>query len=170
MKRLVVTFLLLTQISCSGVNELSDEPLFKTNFDDVAGWIPEKNLVYGNAYSGTYSLAVDSANEYSVIWKRSFLKLSKKTLAKVRVSAYAKSLNEKNNACIVVSIDAGDKNIYWDSIEFKKYKLNTKTWKKVESYVEIPTITDSSAQINVYLWGKEGSAVLIDDLEIEFAI
>ena len=102
--------------------------------------------------------------------EENFFKTKHSHFNKVRISAYAKLLGAKNNACIVVSIDSGDKTLYWNSLEFKKHNLNSKSWKKVESFIEIPLVTDSSAQINIYLWGKEGSAVVIDDLEVEFCI
>ncbi|MBK6640943.1 MAG: hypothetical protein KBH11_05985 [Bacteroidia bacterium] len=170
MKYISIVCLCTALYSCSNVNEFSSEPYFKTSFDDIAGWVPESSLLAGNSYSGNYAIKTDSSAEYSLVWKRTFLKLSTHTLTKVRISAYAKLLGAKNNACIVVSIDSGDKTLYWNSLEFKKHNLNSKSWKKVESFIEIPLVTDSSAQINIYLWGKEGSAVVIDDLEVEFCI
>lgn len=170
MRYVALIYLCITLCSCSNVNEFSSEPYFQTNFDDIAGWVPENSLFKGNSYSGNYAVKVDSSSEFSLIWKRTFLKLSPRTLTKVRLAAFAKLLGNKNDACIVLSIDSGDKNLYWSSLEFKKHKINSKSWNKVETFLNLPFITDSSAQINIYLWGKGGSSVAVDDLEIEFCI
>lgn len=164
----VIFFLLFT--GCTGVNEFSPEPYFQTNFDDVAGWIPEEQLVFGNAHSGNCAIMVDSLTQFGVLWKRSLVRLSKKSLTKLRVASYVKLASKKNNACIVVSIDANGKNLYWNSIDFKNFNLDSRSWSKIEGFVEFPVVQQTDAFLTIYLWGRDGSSVILDDLEMEFSI
>ncbi len=155
--------------SCSGANEYSDEPLFKTSFDDIAGWVSESNLIYQNAHSGNYSLGANPTNEYSLMWKKPVKKISEKHLSLLRISAFAKNGDSENRSCIVVTIDSGKNNLFWKSMEFSEFDLNSKSFTRVEAFLGLPEITDTNAVISIYLWSKGNSSAFIDDLELEFS-
>jgi hypothetical protein len=169
-KVVLSTIVALFFASCTGVNEYSKEPFFQTNFDNIAGWVPEEKLLFGNAHSGNCAIMVDSLSQYSILWKRSLVRLSSQSLTKLRLSSFVKLLSASNNACMVVSIDSKEKNLFWSSVDFKNYKLSQKSWTKIEGFVEFPIIHEVDATISIYLWGRDGSSAILDDLEMEFSI
>ncbi|PLX11111.1 MAG: hypothetical protein C0598_08880, partial [Marinilabiliales bacterium] len=132
-----------------------------------------KNIISGNAHSGDYYLKFHKDNIYggsfefiipdSLIGKKNiYLKFS---------SFYKEeSPNSAKKALYTIDIsNINGKTLFYKASNIKQVPDEiTGQWRKSETGVKLPLITDQHHSIKLYIWNKEKSNFLIDDFNLDF--
>jgi len=75
-----------------------------------------------------------------------------------------------NKARFVISIEDGDKKLFYKEYFLIEQLNENKKWGKFKKSVSLPLINNKNAVIKFYVWNPDTSNVYIDDLIIRFPI
>lgn len=162
----------LAGCSSPGTTTTDANLLVDTNFDTLAGWLPEAQeatLTREKAHSGSYALKVDATHDYSLGYRAPLGRLHETRINKIKVAAWT-FVPAGGSASLVVAVTnptaPNDKPLLWDALELGKSKELGK-WVEVSKVLTIPETATGTSTLGLYLWRTGGNQpVYIDDLRV----
>ncbi len=117
------------------------------------------------SFSGKYSNVLDKNREYSYTHIIRVDELKKMNVRKVVFSAklYFDSYCE---TALVISIEKGNQNLLWKSLQIKKEEYKLKEWKEFILTIEIPEDIDKFAIFKAFVWNINKCQIFVDDLKL----
>jgi len=70
--------------------------------------------------------------------------------------------------CLIVAVDAPDKNLVWVKAPFQDQIKTTKTWGEIILKTSLPESAATGSTLKVYGWNPKKKKAFIDDVVIEF--
>ena len=131
----------------------------------------ESRIYKDKAFSGKYSLQLDSVNIYSPGFEISFDELTKKDYAWIRVSIEVYPFADviSNPASLVASFEHNGEAYKYKAEGIQKDKFNVKTgqWNKISFDYITPQIRSVKDKLKVYFWLQGKQPILIDNLNVD---
>jgi len=140
-------------------------------FDYEAPGPLQNSRVKDSAYSGSYSLKLDSSFPYASGVEIPFKQLTSKEYAWIKISLMVFPLTplQENPVSVVASFEhKGELYQYkGESLSKEKYAVKTGKWNKITMIYLTPEIRSKEDKLKVYFWLQGQSPVLIDDFRVE---
>jgi len=140
---------------------------FFTNLESDPGWLNYTSVSDENAFSGKLSSKIDSANIYSIGFRKNIEEICDSTNCKILVSAMVFSETKTTNAQVVVDfLDPENKSLGYHSLYLNDF-LPEKKWIKIEFMVNSPSPISPGAKVAAYFWNPAKNEILfVDDFRI----
>ncbi len=141
---------------------------YLNNFDGYAPEILPESLNDKYYISAPYSCQIDSVNPFSIGLSKIFKDI--KGSKKIAITLFNR-YTEVNDCILTVSISSNKKTIFWSGDKICLDSKKLKKWNKILITKELPSINDSSAQIDIYVWLPKASSkikIQMDNFRIEF--
>ncbi|PKP22152.1 MAG: hypothetical protein CVU05_05140 [Bacteroidetes bacterium HGW-Bacteroidetes-21] len=128
--------------------------------------LKQRNRATANkAHTGELSLALSSANQYSIIWKHSIKELKQNNIQKCRFTCYVMTEAPLKSGYIVFAGDSCD----WSGIGFKNCIKEPNAWNKIDTTFNISSFyLSKNSLLQIYLWNNNPEALFVDDIAFEF--
>lgn len=86
----------------------------------------------------------------------------------INASLFVKS-NKKTNAVLVISVDADNKNIYWQTTNIKDFIINESewNWSSISRNIYKSSFSDKNLTLNIYLWNRGEDSISIKDFDVK---
>jgi hypothetical protein len=161
-----------TLAACGG--ESSQKPtgqiVTENDFESTAGWgVDPASLSKEKAHSGSYSISVDPAHEFSLTYENALGQLSPQKFKKLHVSAWVYLLSPKGNGVLGIQLmdPAQGKAIGGEGINLGETVKKYNEWVQVSKDMLIPDNVTSTTRLKVFLWrGTASQALFADDISI----
>jgi len=131
----------------------------------------ESRINKDQAYSGKYSLQMDSAYIYSPGVEISFDELTKKDYAWIRVSVEVYPFTDvaENSGALVATFEHDGEPYEYraESIGNKKYHTKPGQWNTISFDYLTPEVRSTQDKLKIYFWLPGKKPVLIDNLNVE---
>lgn len=145
-----------------------ENPIFFAGHDfEKAKWSNDTSFMdSAKAYSGKYSVFMDSTQEYSPTFFASVnnLNLKEGGIIKMEVNVYSPKTELK--AKIVISIDDAEKNIYWSANEIGNFLIYKNQWQKVFLVRNINFSFKGDEVVKAFIWNDNKEIFYLDDFKI----
>lgn len=155
-----------SQDKTAAADTKASQVLLASDFENLEGWVPENaSLTTEKAHSGTYSIKVGPANEFSLTYISKLGRLSTTRLNKVRLKGWY-FLTKPGPAYMVVQVvnpDANGTNAFYEKVTLDKVGA----WTEVEQALTLPPALDPASQVRLYLWRSTATdAAYLDDVQL----
>jgi hypothetical protein len=146
------------------------EPIvFSNDADQTIGWVNYHTVkADANAHSGGYVSLTDTVNQYSLTLKQKLSDVTKTGADKASVHVWVKPMGASPKACLIVSVDAPDKNYMWQCLPVESIAKEANKWTEIAYKVKLPADAPENAHVSVYIWNTSKEQLLIDDMEVRF--
>jgi hypothetical protein len=140
---------------------------FFTDLENDPNWLNYTSASDENAFSGRLSSKLDSANIYSVGFRKKLDEVCTSTDCEIMVSAMVFSANKTTKAQLVIDfLDVENQSFSYQCLYLNDF-LPQKKWTKIEFLVKDPEGYHPGTQIAIYFWNPAKDEVLfVDDLGI----
>ncbi|UOQ98178.1 carbohydrate binding domain-containing protein [Hymenobacter sp. 5317J-9] len=160
---------------CGGKTEKDPNTLVETDFETLAGWIPEPQsgtLTTEKAHSGRYAIKVDGNHDYSLTYKVPMGELHDTRVKKIKVSAWTFVSAADAQAALVAAVgNPADPNkpLLWDATDLNHSHTPGK-WVEINKVLTVPATASPASTLGVYMWRTGGTKpVYLDDLKVTIA-
>lgn len=176
------TFLLSLLLSALALSSCGHHPdaaadpnlLLSTSFENLANWLTElqsATLTHERAHSGTTSLKVDAAHEFSLTYNNALARLHPTTPRKLKVAAWVWLPNAQAAATLVTTLadpaTPGAKPQFWDGLNLNETVKTYGQWMPVSKVITLPANASPAHRLSLYLWRTAGNQpVYLDDLTV----
>ncbi len=139
---------------------------YYADFEVENVYFKPQNIVGNNWHQGKYSCKVDSIQDFSISFSKSFADLEFADSAKL--SFWAKSSNA-NDFILVYEIKHNEEKS-WNYRDIELDNSNSDKWEFKQIDIDIPQNIPNEAEIVIYFWmqNKSGAILYIDDWNIKF--
>lgn len=171
MKKLFLALPLVALAACGGDNAATTDKdvLMTSDIDGMVGWLSNpSDLPKGEAHSGSYSLRVDKAHEFSPGYTAILGQLSSTKLRGVKLEAwvYATDKESSGNLEFVLRETANGKEVMRDQTVLSSVKDYGK-WVPISKEIIFPPSTTYLSQIVIYVSRATAkSPAFVDDLKL----
>jgi hypothetical protein len=140
---------------------------FFTDLETNPNWLNYTSVSDENAFSGRLSSKLDSANNYSVGFRKNMNEVCSSGDCEILVSAMVYSTTKITKSQLVVDfLDSENKSILYQCLYLNDF-LPQKKWTKIEFLVKHPEGYHPGTQIAIYFWNPAKDEVLyVDDVGI----
>ena len=152
---------------CSNNSDFS--PTYRGEIDG-GEWINNYTIGKYWGYTGEYCSKVDSINQYSYGFKKSFDEISPNPIKKVKISVWVRLDDRNKKAILVLSVnDKNKKNVYWVGHDVNPVVKEINKWYNFEVEEKLPDFESAGATIETYIFNPDKNVVYVDDFKIIFS-
>jgi hypothetical protein len=153
--------------ACSNYKEFNS--VFNGNIDKGGDWINSQTIGNYGGYTGNNSSKVDSVNQYSYGFSKSFNEISPNPVNRIKVSVWVKLTDLNKKSILVVSVNGPDnKNLLWSGHDLNPSVKETGKWTKIEVEDVLTNINTDNATVGIFVWNPDKNTVYVDDFKIQF--
>lgn len=135
----------------------------KNTFENASINFDQSKIVF-DSLSQSECFILDSLNEWGPSLKTdpNLILTSKSDI--IDACASVKSLDTAGKACLVISIDNKDSNLFWQAVNIDSHTVGINEWSPVCVTFFYPDFYHSlkGATLNVYFWNNDRKTILID--------
>jgi len=122
-----------------------------------------------DAHTGTFANVITENDVFGLGLRKNLVELDTlRPVKKIKVACWIKASKLPLTALIVYSIDAGGKNLSWDSKSIKDMVKEANKWVLINQTCEVREIVDKNAKASVYLLNSNKENFMADDMEVFF--
>ncbi|MDQ3046846.1 MAG: hypothetical protein M3R27_04800 [Bacteroidota bacterium] len=168
MKHLFLVVLLIGILSSCKNKNAATELVF-TNDAEPKEWIGNMTIKDSPfAHSGVSASITDSLHPYSLGLRKQLKEINGGKVTKATFSFWVYFKTPNCSANCVLSIDGQEKNYFWIGTTLNQKVREYNKWIEVVETFLLPTNTDPSHTLSLYVWNVSKEEVLVDDLKISF--
>lgn len=121
------------------------------------------------SHSGKFSVRIDSSNNFSPSFSRSYRQLTDREYVWVKVSAYVYPVVDVKTdpVSLVITFMHKGFNYKYYTLDLEKQDLKTGEWNKISATYMTPEVRNPGDKLTVYFWHRGKKPFYIDDLTVD---
>lgn len=142
---------------------------FFTDMESDPGWLNYASITDEKSFSDRYASKIDSANIYSIGFRKDVSELLGDKQYQVVVSGMAYSINNNSSALLVVDfLDHSENSLGYNAFFLREFLVKNR-WTQIEFATIIPSEMVDDCILAVYFWNPATDETFyMDDFRIEF--
>jgi hypothetical protein len=143
------------------------EKSFFTDLETDPNWLNYASVSDENAYSGRLSSKLDSANIYSVGFRKDISEVCNSQNCEIMVSAMVYSATKTTKAQMVINfLNTENQSLGYHCLYLDDFLPQNK-WTTIEFLVKVPEAIAAGSQIAAYFWNpSKNEVVFVDDFGV----
>lgn len=142
-------------------------------FEDKQTWDKDTSIITKeNVWKGTYSVKLDSRDEYGPACANRISRLTDLPFKSVHVSLWAYATGSFKDAQVVATMNFKDdenqvyENYFWLSSKFD-YFIDRNKWGQVFFSFNLPELRSRNDELKIYVWNPDKQPLYIDNFEMK---
>ena len=162
MKNILIAIIVFLSSGCLKEKKI----ILKHDFEHSEDGWSESNLIKGKGYSGSSYSFADSLHPFSAGFSKKLSEITPHKVKRIDAVCRIKHKVVSASANLIVSLDDGNKNLFWQSIPTNDAAPELNEWARLFVSYDIPDSLGKNEILKVYIWNLKHIPVEVDDFEI----